>query len=108
MPRRRDADDVGHRALAQARHGALGHQSLLLERAQVLSEPGRARVVFEILGERDSELPGSLQQVHLGAAQVIGPSLVADRLALPAIGQRQAVPATVVDPVTSSRRDAIR
>ena len=36
LSRGRDADDVGHGALAEVRHRALVDQALLLERAQVL------------------------------------------------------------------------
>ena len=95
--RGRDADDVGHGAFGEVRHRTFFDQALLLERAHVLSKPRMARVVFQIVGERDSVPPGALEQIHLGAAQVIDAAVVSDLLALAAFRQREVVFATLAE-----------
>ena len=108
LARRRDADDVCDSALSQARHGAFGDQSLLLERAQVVLESsGIAGVVFEIVRERHAVLRRTLEQLHFRATEVIRPALVADLLAIASLGQRETVLAVAVDRFTRSRRDAV-
>jgi hypothetical protein len=43
------------------------------------------RVVFQIVGERDPVPAGALEQVHLGATQVIDAAAISDLLALTAV-----------------------
>ena len=62
-----------------------------------------ARVVFQIVGERDLVPPGALEQVHLGTTQVIDTAVVADLFALAAIRQREVVFATLAEIVARSR-----
>ena len=69
----RDANDVGHDAIAEVRHRPRFDQALLLERAQVLIKPRMARVMFQIVGERDSVSAGALEQVHLGTRRYTRP-----------------------------------
>jgi hypothetical protein len=99
-----DADHVCDGAFSETRHRPLFDQSLLLQRAQVVVEPIRvASVVFEVLGERHAVLRRALQEFHFRSAEAIRASLVTHLLAIPALGQREAVPAVAVDLLTRSR-----
>jgi hypothetical protein len=54
-------------------------------------------VGFQIVGERDSVPPGALEQIHLGAAQVIDAASISDVLAPAAVRQREVVFATLAE-----------
>ena len=99
-----DADDVSHGALAEMRDRPFFDQALFLERAQVLIKPRIARVVFEIVRERDSVPAGALEQVHLGTTQVIDAAAISNLLALAAVRQREVMFATLAEIVARSWR----
>ena len=65
------------------------------------------RVVFQIVGERDAVPAGALEQVHLGATQVIDAAAVSDLFAFAAVRQREVVFATLAEIVARPRRDTI-
>ena len=95
-------------AVAEVRHRRRFDQALFLERAQVLIKPRIARVVFQVVGERDSVPAGALEQVHLGTTQVIDAAAISNLLALAAVRQREVMFATLAEIVARSWRDTIR
>jgi hypothetical protein len=61
--------------------------SPFLNAVWILAETeGRRRRPVEILGERDAESPGPLQEIHFRAAQTVLPPLMPDPLTVPGSG----------------------